>query len=85
MEHEDAVLKKHPNAHEFRPVKRFLGTLYGWTFAVPREGKEYLSLRSYGWVTADGAEVSSDLLKYSEDAERNLRTYVKHKATSPST
>lgn len=81
MKHEDAVLAKHPDAREFRPVKRLL-KLVGWTFEASREGKEHLDTKTYGWVTADGEEVSSDLLAFRDTAERNLRTYVSSKTES---
>lgn len=74
MIHEDEVLKKHPEAREFRPVKPLISGLWGWTFEVPAGQDRHL--KRYGWVTCDG-EVSSDTLQHRDRAEKNLRTYVR--------
>lgn len=82
MIHEDAVLKKHPQAKEYRPVTRSLSReIFGWTFEVPHDGFDS-HVKSYGWVTRDG-EVSSDTLRDREVAAKNLRIYMRSQPKHP--
>lgn len=71
MQHEDAVLQKHPDAYEFRPARNAIGgVLAGWTFTVAAPDGGI----AYGWITAD-LEVSVDRLSDRKRAVKNLRAY----------
>ncbi len=73
MIHEEAAEHVHPGAKEFRPVRSIFRAAIGWTFEIPR--KDGIG-REYGWVTING-EVSGDRLRSWQNAERNLRAYVR--------
>lgn len=79
MIHENAVLTRHPKAKEFRPVKKALGPLLGWTFEIPSENSSSLAI-AFGWVTCDG-ESSKDILRLRKTAEGNLRSYMRSRTT----
>lgn len=73
--HEEAARKIHPDAEEFRPLKRTMTRLlYGWVFQTT---KKNTSIPGWSWVTGD-LEVSEDITSR-PIAENNLRAYVKHR------
>lgn len=89
LPHEEAARTLYKSAQNFQPVhkrtKGFFGTrtqrtsISGWVFEVdPLEGS---LLERYAWITANH-QITSDPVRTSKDAIKNLLAYCDHLETS---